>query len=82
MFHAHDFKFELLHISSKFCVFNFIKMFFLLLVLVVISLILIQDFVKKRGYRWKKLSEFPGDTPLPLIGNGFDIGFDADGNNF
>nr|DAB41803.1 TPA_inf: cytochrome P450 CYP405A6 [Heliconius sapho] len=53
-------------------------MFFLLLVLIVISLVLIQDFVKKRGYRWRKLSEFPGDTPLPLIGNGFDIGFDAD----
>nr|DAB41799.1 TPA_inf: cytochrome P450 CYP405A5 [Heliconius hecale] len=53
-------------------------MFFLLLVLFGISLILIQDFVKKRGHRWKKLSEFPGDTPLPLIGNGLDLGFDAD----
>nr|DAB41761.1 TPA_inf: cytochrome P450 CYP405A4 [Heliconius melpomene] len=57
-------------------------MFFLLLVLLVISLILIQDFVKKRGYKWKKLSEFPGDRPLPLVGNGLDIGFDADEASF
>lgn len=36
--------------------------------------------MKKCGPRWKRFAEFPGDTPLPIFGNAFQVGFDADGN--
>lgn len=49
------------------------------LVVVLVVLVLIHDYVRKCSYRWKMLSQFPGDPPLPLIGNALQIGFDADG---
>ncbi|XP_046978597.1 cytochrome P450 4c3-like [Vanessa cardui] len=54
-------------------------MFFLLLLCFMVCLVFLHDyFTRKRGYRWEKLSEFPGDTPLPIFGNGLQLGFDAD----
>ncbi|XP_041973209.1 cytochrome P450 4d2-like [Aricia agestis] len=50
----------------------------LILLFTVVCLVLVHDFLRKCGYRWKKLSEFPGDRPLPLVGNALQLGFDAD----
>nr|DAB41768.1 TPA_inf: cytochrome P450 CYP405A14 [Calycopis cecrops] len=51
---------------------------FLILLFTVVCLVLVHDFIRKCSYRWKKLSEYPGDTPLPLVGNALQLGFDAD----
>ncbi|XP_072942107.1 probable cytochrome P450 4e1 [Epargyreus clarus] len=48
------------------------------LVVILIVLVLVHDYIRKCSYRWKMLSQFPGDPPLPLIGNALQIGFDAD----
>nr|DAB41771.1 TPA_inf: cytochrome P450 CYP405A13 [Papilio machaon] len=48
------------------------------LVVLVFVLIILHDVLKKKTQRWKHLSKFPGNPPLPLIGNVLEIGFDAD----
>ncbi|KPJ01942.1 putative cytochrome P450 4d20 [Papilio xuthus] len=49
-----------------------------LLVVLVLVLVILHDVLKKKSQRWKLLSKFPGNPPLPLIGNVLEIGFDAD----
>nr|AXB26406.1 CYP405A12 [Nymphalis c-album] len=53
-------------------------MFFILLLCFIVCLVFLRDYSRKRGHRWEKLSEFPGDTPIPIFGNGLQLGFDAD----
>nr|DAB41819.1 TPA_inf: cytochrome P450 CYP405A23 [Calephelis virginiensis] len=53
-------------------------MLLIFLLAVIVCLVIVNDIMRKRSYRWKKLSEFPGDTPLPLLGNGLQLGFDSD----
>ncbi|XP_045459786.1 probable cytochrome P450 4d14 [Melitaea cinxia] len=53
-------------------------MFITILLFFAVCLVFLYDYKRKRSDRWKKLSEFPGDTPLPLFGNGLQLGFDAD----
>ncbi|XP_068628211.1 cytochrome P450 4d2-like [Battus philenor] len=48
------------------------------LVVVLFVLVMIHDFFKKRTRSWKNLNKFPGNRPLPLIGNVLELGFDAD----
>ncbi|XP_032512109.2 cytochrome P450 4d2-like [Danaus plexippus] len=43
-----------------------------------VIVLLFHEYQRKSSYRWKKLSEFPGDAPLPFFGNGLQLGFDAD----
>nr|DAB41817.1 TPA_inf: cytochrome P450 CYP405A9 [Depressaria pastinacella] len=49
-----------------------------LLLLVGCVVVVVYELVRKRGVRWQQLSKFPGDFPLPLIGNALQLGFDAD----
>ncbi|CAH2265744.1 probable cytochrome P450 4d20 [Pararge aegeria] len=53
-------------------------MYVVLLLGFIIIIVFLYDYAQKRSDRWKKLSEFPGDATLPLIGNGLQLGFDAD----
>nr|DAB41767.1 TPA_inf: cytochrome P450 CYP405A15 [Melitaea cinxia] len=53
-------------------------MFITILLFLAVCLVFLYDYKRKRSDRWKKLSEFPGDTPLPFFGNGLQLGFDAD----
>lgn len=56
-------------------------MFLIFLLVLLCLFIIIHDLIRKRSNCWKKLSEFPGDAPLPLIGNGLQLGFNSDGKN-
>ncbi|XP_050342226.1 cytochrome P450 4c3-like [Nymphalis io] len=53
-------------------------MFFILLLCFIVCLVFVSGHSRKRAHRWEKLSEFPGDTPIPILGNGLHLGFDAD----
>ncbi|VVD06077.1 unnamed protein product [Leptidea sinapis] len=53
-------------------------MFVLLLSLLVPLLFLYYQYVKRSSRKWKLLSKYPGDYPLPIIGNALQLGFDAD----
>nr|DAB41769.1 TPA_inf: cytochrome P450 CYP405A17 [Phoebis sennae] len=52
-------------------------MFFILL-LFAAGLLCVHEFMRRRSRNWKLLSKYPGDSPLPIIGNGLQLGFDAD----
>ncbi|XP_038213694.1 cytochrome P450 4d2-like [Zerene cesonia] len=52
-------------------------MFFLLL-LFAAALLCVHEFVRRRSRNWKMLNQYPGDYPLPIVGNGLQLGFDAD----
>nr|ACZ97406.2 cytochrome P450 CYP405A2 [Zygaena filipendulae] len=53
-------------------------LFPLVLVGIAVLLIIVQDYVRKSSRTWKLLNKFPGDKPLPLIGNALQIGFNSD----
>ncbi|CAG5055912.1 unnamed protein product [Parnassius apollo] len=48
------------------------------LVVLTFLLVILYHSIRKNTRRWKNLSKFPGNPPLPLIGNALEIGFDAD----
>nr|DAB41814.1 TPA_inf: cytochrome P450 CYP405A16 [Melitaea cinxia] len=50
----------------------------ILLLCLTVFMIFLRNYMRKRSYHWKKLSEFPGDRPLPIFGNMLQLGFDAD----
>ncbi|XP_047523115.1 probable cytochrome P450 4d20 [Pieris napi] len=52
-------------------------MFFILVVTAVV-LLCTYELMRRRSRNWKLLSQYPGDYPLPIVGNGFQLGFDAD----
>nr|XP_032512374.1 cytochrome P450 4d2-like [Danaus plexippus plexippus]DAB41764.1 TPA_inf: cytochrome P450 CYP405A7 [Danaus plexippus] len=53
-------------------------MIFLLIVSFLIIFVIGREYQRKSSLRWKKLQAFPGDKPLPLIGNSLQLGFDSD----
>ncbi|CAK1578438.1 unnamed protein product [Parnassius mnemosyne] len=48
------------------------------LVVLTFILVILYNSIRNNTRRWKNLSKFPGNPPLPLIGNALEIGFDAD----
>lgn len=56
-------------------------MIFLLIVSFLIIFVIGREYQRKSSLRWKKLQAFPGDKPLPLIGNSLQLGFDSDGKH-
>nr|ACZ97409.2 cytochrome P450 CYP405A3 [Zygaena filipendulae] len=50
----------------------------LVLSAVLLCLVLVYDLVRKSGRAWRLLEKFPGDYPLPFIGNALQIGFNTD----
>lgn len=46
----------------------------------VVVLVVAQEVMRRRSSRWRLLSKFPGDFPLPVIGNALQLGFNADRN--
>lgn len=54
-------------------------MFVITLIVAAVVLLIVQDWMRKRGVRWENLSKFPGNNPLPIIGDALELGFDSDG---
>ncbi|CAK1551852.1 unnamed protein product [Leptosia nina] len=51
---------------------------FVLLLGAAVVLLCIYEFLKRHSRDWKLLKQYPGDYPLPIVGNGLQLGFDAD----